>query len=414
MKKSPVALVLVLALVALAGGSAVWGQEETGPQPKTIKDPAEHNTYTDAISQQDPNARISSLEGFVIQYPNSVVKEDALLALMGAYFQVQNPAKAMDTAQRLLQVSPDSLRALLVLVSLKTAAAEANQNPRQNLAEAKQLADQGLDALKTASRREGESQQDFDTLKNQSEIIFHGTLGWAALGEKNYAEAQEHLHSSVSASPENLKDVYRLALAYLESNPVHPQGFWFIARAVNLSGNNKDIARYGRSKYVVYHGGEDGWADLLTKTKTTALPPAGFTVKPAPTPAEMAAQMVAAKKIREMNMAEIEFILGIGGESADKVWSEIRGVPLAFQGKIVAASRTTLQLAATVDAIEANVADVELTMAAPLPPRMVPAVGSSINVQGEPSEFQAKPFLMKMQNGMLVTTSAGPRRGGKR
>ncbi|MGH9579510.1 MAG: hypothetical protein ACRD2R_00840 [Terriglobales bacterium] len=410
MKKPLVAIALALAVVATAGGSTAWAQEASGPQPKIIKDPAEHNTYTDAISQEDANARISALEGFLIQYPNSVVKEDGLLALMGAYFQTQNSAKAMDTASRILQVNPSNLRALVVLVSLKTGAAEANQNPQQNLQEAKQLAEQGLDALETTTRREGESQHDLDTLKNQAGIIFHGTLGWAALGAKDYAAAQEHLLASVIASPDNLKEVYRLALAFLESNPVNPRGLWFIARAVNLSGNNKDIARYGRSKYVIYHGGEDGWSELLAQTRSAGLPPADFAVKPAPTPIEQAAQMVASKKVREMNMAEIEFILSIGGAPAEKVWSEIKGVPLAFQGKVIGATRTALRLAATVDAIEANRADVELTMAAQLPIRMVPQVGSNINVQGEPAEHELKPFLMKMQNGVLITSGAGPRR----
>src|SRR2546426_4416019 len=48
------------------------------PQKKEIKDPAEYNAYVSAVQQKDPAAQISGLEAFLTQYPNSVVKEDAL------------------------------------------------------------------------------------------------------------------------------------------------------------------------------------------------------------------------------------------------------------------------------------------------------------------------------------------------
>ncbi len=47
-------------------------------QKKEIKDPAEYNAYVGAIQQKDPAAQISGLEAFLAQYPNSVMKEDAL------------------------------------------------------------------------------------------------------------------------------------------------------------------------------------------------------------------------------------------------------------------------------------------------------------------------------------------------
>ena len=55
-------------------------------------------------------------------------------------------------------------------------------------------------------------------------------------------------------------------------------GLFFIARAANLAqGAGKDqIAKFGKSKYTKYHGGEDGWSDLLALTATTTLPPRRF------------------------------------------------------------------------------------------------------------------------------------------
>src|SRR5580692_2699102 len=92
------------------------------PQKKEIKDPAEYNAYVGAVQQADPSAKISGLEAFLTQYPNSVMKEDALELLMGTYQQAGNQAKVIDTANRLLAVNPDSTRALVLLAYNERAA----------------------------------------------------------------------------------------------------------------------------------------------------------------------------------------------------------------------------------------------------------------------------------------------------
>lgn len=72
------------------------GQAQPGAQPapagqpqqkKEIKDPAEYNAYVGGVGQSDPGAKASAMESFLTQYPNSVVKEEALEALMAAYQQ---------------------------------------------------------------------------------------------------------------------------------------------------------------------------------------------------------------------------------------------------------------------------------------------------------------------------------------
>src|SRR5215831_4077107 len=125
-------------------------------QKKEIKDPAEYNAYVGAVQQQDPAAKISGLEAFVTQYPNSVMKEDALQLLMGTYQQSNNQAKAIDAAQRLLQANPNNMRALALLAYTKRTLAQAGQNPAQNLAEAKQYGEKGLQALPTFAKTEPE------------------------------------------------------------------------------------------------------------------------------------------------------------------------------------------------------------------------------------------------------------------
>src|SRR6266481_5933411 len=120
MKTSLIAVVLGLAAMAAAQQPATTQPQPPGApaanaQGPVIKDPAEYNAYVGAVQQQDANAKISGLEAFVTQYPNSVVKKDALEVLMGAYQQTGNQAKTGETAERLLQVDPNNMRALALL-----------------------------------------------------------------------------------------------------------------------------------------------------------------------------------------------------------------------------------------------------------------------------------------------------------
>ena len=148
----------MLALAAIIPGSAASPQTAAAPQAgatpaaaasqaPVIKDPAEYNAYMGAIGQKDPNAKISGLEAFLVQYPNSVVKVDAYESLLGTYQQAGNMAKVAESANRLLAVSPSDIHALFVLAYLDRA--------NNKWADGMQHATQGLDALaKTTSPRE--------------------------------------------------------------------------------------------------------------------------------------------------------------------------------------------------------------------------------------------------------------------
>src|SRR6202142_3289489 len=130
MKKIVLAMLLVTAVTAVAQTTAAPAQPAAQPTPaaspapqkKEIKDPAEYNAYVGAVQQTDPAAKVSGLEAFLTQYPNSVMKEDALELLMGAYQQANNQAKVIDTANRLLAANPDNARALVLLAYNERAA----------------------------------------------------------------------------------------------------------------------------------------------------------------------------------------------------------------------------------------------------------------------------------------------------
>lgn len=427
MKKIVLAMLLVAAVTAVAQTDPSAAQPQSAAQPgapaqqkKEIKDPAEYNAYIGAVGQTDPAAKVSGFEAFLTQYPNSVMKEDAMELLMGAYQQTNNAAKTVETAQKVLQVNACNLRALALLAFTKRAMAEAGgAAAAQNLAEAGQYGEKGLQCVQTATKPEGTKDEDFQKLKAQVAGIFNGSAGMNAFQAKDYAKAQQFLRASVDADPTNLRDVYPLALAYMTPGPTvkMKEGLFFIARAGNLApaGPGKDqISKFGKSKYAKFHNGEEGWNELVAATAATTLPTPEVLGKIVefvpPTPAEQCADLLKTKKVEEMSFAEWQLCLSEGKpEDAEKVWSVLKGKPLQMQAHIISVdSASNLKLAGSSDDIEAKRADIDLTMTAAIPARQIPKADTDFQFEGTPVSYEAKPFVMTMKEGAMLVKAAPP------
>lgn len=420
MKTSLLAVMLMLAATASGQQPATPPAQATPaaqaqPQKssnKEIKDPNEYNAYVGAIKQTDPQAKISGLEAFLAQYPNSVVKEDALEALMGAYQQTGNQAKLVDTANRLLAVNPNHVRALLVLAYTDRAA--------QKWQEAKDNAVKALAALPNMAKPDGIGDADFQKQKTQMETLLNGTAGFSALQLKDSPSAQKYLRAAVEDDPNNVENVYPYALACLTGTPEDDvNGLFFIARAANLvkdPAGKAQIVKFGHAKYVKYHGSEDGWNDLMTQTAATPLPPAGFTIKAyvPPTPAEQAAALIKDKTpgdIKQMAFADWQLVLSAGAPAdQDKVWNVIKGVTLQMRGHVVSATATEVQIAESEDDITNNRADIVLTMTGSIPANLIPKAGADFDFEGTPASYTPSPFVMNMDKGALLTTKPAPKK----
>ena len=420
MKKSLVLLVLVFAIEGIAQtapqsapqGAGQPAQQGAPAQKKEIKDPAEYNAYMAAINSQDPNAKASALEGFVTQYPNSVMKEDALELLMRTYQQLNNIPKTIETANRVLQANAKNVTALALLSYLHRLQAQNGQDPQNNLAKSRQYAEQGLAALQTYQKPEGMSDLDFAKLKDQLAGIFNASIGIAALQGNDYPTAQKALQDAANVTPNDFSIVYPLALAYLNqpnaAQDAQLKGLWFIARAANLAPTpqyKQQISEFGRRKYMKYHGGDDGWPDVLAQAQAAPAPGANFQIKPAPTPAEQAAKMCAEKTAAQMSFDEIQFVLTSGNQQcADQVWGQIKDKPLAMVGNVVEASPSQLTIAGTYDDINATPpkADITLTMAGEMTAKQMPKPGQQQAFQGKPTSYTPNPFMMMMEDGTLV------------
>jgi hypothetical protein len=426
MKKSLVTMLLVFATAALVQQSAAQGaaqpaqagQAAPAAQKKEIKDPAEYNAYVNAIQQTSPQAKAQGLEAFVQTYPNSVMKEDALEQLMVAYQQAGDAQKTIDAANRVLQVNPNNIRALALLTyNYRAAASQGGAQMQQNLQQAQQYGQKGLQALQNMQKPDGMSDADFTKLHNETGAIFEGAVGFAALQQKDMATAQKDLRDAVGEeSQPNIMDIYPLATADLEAKPMNPEGFWFVVKASQLAQGpgQAQILDYGRKKYIRYHGSEDGWADLVKQAQASqsVMPPAGFTVAaapPPPSPAEQAADLVKTKDPKQMSFAEWELVLSSGNQqAADTVWNAIKGKAVKLQAAVISATSTSVQLAGSDDDIEAKKADITLTMEKPISSRLMPQPGAMMAFQGTVGSYTPNPFMMTMSDGILLDKNGNP------
>ena len=102
------------------------------------------------------------------RYPSSAYKEDALEQLMALYQGTNDGPKTMAMASQILQSFPNNIRALALVVYSKRIAAQSGANAQQNqqdLADAREFSERGLQALRSAVKPEGMADADFEKFK---------------------------------------------------------------------------------------------------------------------------------------------------------------------------------------------------------------------------------------------------------
>ena len=312
MKKLAIATVaLGLGFLAVAGSAALAQTPSNPCQGITIKDPAEYNAYTNAISQSTPQAKAQAIQAFLQQYPNSVVKVDLLRTLMGVDQSVSTQA-TLEAAKQLNAADPTDLRALLVIVYLEHQQANGNI---QQLDEAAADAQKGLSAPKEQCM----SEADYEKTKDAATPIFYSAVGADDFAKKDYNGAVDAYTKELQSykSPEQTTtmpapiDTYYLGQSYLDQNPRDlKNAIWFLVRAADFYPQAKtqieSAAEYWYKKYhcsvtdasCINGNPAPGFSDIeqLAAVPANIFPPASHNPTPAPpppSPADLAHQAIA-------------------------------------------------------------------------------------------------------------------------
>ncbi|HET7871433.1 MAG TPA: tetratricopeptide repeat protein [Terriglobales bacterium] len=426
MRKLLVTSVLALAVLALLRGAspafATTAQQGSNvpTSQKVIKDPAEYNAYISALNLTNPAAKGAAMEAFITSYPNSIVKIDAMEQAMGAYQQATNQQKVLQLARQILQLEPNNVRALAIVVFVE----RFQVNDVASGAKVRAEAERGLQELDKWKQPEGVSAAEYDAMRKAMKNIFAGTAGFGALQQQDFAAARKYYEQALKIDPNDLGNNYQIAIALLQPNPLDALGFWYGAKALSLAQQQNPQAfqawaPYFRAKYQKYHGNAEDWTQRIAAAGPQTAPPAGFVagISLAPTPCDIAAMAVQQNGADGLSFSDWELVLSCHDKTpankvaADQVWQAIQkkqkfgDARLSIPVKVVAVPNpSTLEVAVAEDSQAANKTDMKVTLEKPL--AKPPAPGTEINVIGVISEYIPEPFMFILTKGAVPAGAA--------
>jgi hypothetical protein len=368
MKKLVFASAMAVASLSLVSTPALRAQDSS---QITIQDPAEFNSYQNAITQTDPGQKAAALEGFLQAYPQSVVKKAVLDQLIDCYNQLNQPAKVIDAATRLLQVDPNNMKAIFASVYWKkqqcsTLDASGVTTDPQTCDDAAALAQKGLTVPKPAAM-DGPS---WDKLTSAAYPIFHSAIAFDdAVSKKDFAGAIKEYTAELMLYPPDatktgpgLVDTLQLAQAYAKPGDSRDEvkAIWFYARAWDFAppAYKTQIEPLLDYWYNRYHGTLDGEAAnkqqiaaIEAQGQATLFPPASFTIAPAPTPAELAHHAYTSGDPKSLGLEDKEYILANGSDAdATGLWALLKGQATPVPGIIIADPASALKISVTTTA----------------------------------------------------------------
>jgi hypothetical protein len=380
-------------------------------------DPAEYADYDNAVNKQTtPQTQAPAIEAYLAKYPKSAVKADVLQRLLLDYSQF-DPAKAITTADQVLQLNPNDIQALTVETVFRAQQAQAMTDAaakQSAMDQAASYAQKGLDATKPASM----SQADFDKAKTVATPTFYSTIGNDDFLKKDFPGAISAFKSELAAVPvasttapgTALQDTYYLAQSYYASVPPDYIDCTFYAtRAASyapaqFASQMQPLATYC---YKKYHGANDGYDAVVTAAKANLNPPAGFTIVPAPTDADIVTKTIASTPdLATLAISDKEYILTYGTpDQAEKVFATVKGKEDKLpDATVISATPDTLTVAYSDDAVQSKTADFTFKMKTPL--RTLPAVGSKVTITGIWDAYTQKPLNITMTDGEIYHAAA--------
>jgi hypothetical protein len=284
MRKCSIAKVIflvALGILVLPAGSAfaqdASAQGGSQQPPYTIP---EYNAYQAARAETNPQNQIKLLDDFVAKFPNSTLLPYIYQLYLKAYGDLKDYKNVIVTADKMIAMGDKidagtKLQALQARVQAFGAVFDPKAaDAHDQLTKERDAAKAGAAAL-TAYPKPANSTVPDDQFANQKKpgiAFFDGAAGFADLQLKDYAAAVVDYKAALSNKPDDGINTYRLGVAYLAMQP--PQsidGFWYIARAVNLKVPGMDDAKlrdYLKKSIMSY---EQPNCDTIVDTQMTEL-----------------------------------------------------------------------------------------------------------------------------------------------
>jgi tetratricopeptide (TPR) repeat protein len=313
--------------IALAMGSGA-GKLHAAPQaPADQAKPAytlaEYNQYQAADKETNPQQKVKLLDDFVKAYPNSSLMPYVYRGYYSTYMALKNFVQAIEYADRMIALGDkiDSTGRLEAYYTRAQAyylgsATKELQTP-EALTKARDAALAGLKAVDDLKKPDAAPAEQFEQQKKGVKVLFNAVAALASTNMKDYAAAAGYYKTVLSITPEDPVTHYRLGIVDLQMTPpMGTDGFWELARAINLKiPNDAQVKAYLRNQLVRYQQAacdklvDDQVNELLTLSATATEKPATLNV---PSAADL-------QKARD-DTANFIPALTAGGDAGKTMW----------------------------------------------------------------------------------------------
>ncbi len=375
------------AVLGLALTASVWApamQAQTPPpaasaaKPKAVKDQGEYDILTAAQKETDPTKKLALLKQWSDKYPESDFKSERLLAMMQAYNQLAAGVMAVAAP------TPDQL----------TGAQKAAQA----------LIDNEATAFAPEAKPAQVSDADWAKAKGAIDQQAHTTLGYVAMMNKNYTEAESQFKQVLTSNADNAQISYYLGsvIARQQNLARTPEALYSFAHAVAVTGpgalsadGKKKASDYLKKAYEGWHGDSTGLPELMTQAAASALPPAGFSIKSVvDIEKEKAGSEEALNKLHPDIALFKTLRTAITAENGDTYFtSQVKdtAIPTEFNGKLISATPEVNPKELLV-AVENQTGDALLKFETPLKGKAEP--GTPLTFKGSPQSYTKEPYQL--------------------
>ena len=257
------------------------------PAPNAVRQPRaqsqqEFEAYQVFMKETNPERQIQLVEDFLLQYPETQLKEYAFQVAAQAYQTKNDYARVLTYGELTLGENQDNLTALLILSSVIPEGNSRNDPEREEkLAEAENYARRALEVLSRMPRPQHLSEEQWERARRETEATPHAALGLIAMIREDLNLAERELRKAVELAPRpDPVTLYRLGLCY-SLQKKYDQALEALERA-SQGGGVKVTTPEGSSRDLVAEAREFVLkAKALLETSTSE--PAAGTAMPAET-----------------------------------------------------------------------------------------------------------------------------------
>lgn len=188
------------------------------PQRKQLraKSQEEFVAYQKIMAEQNPEEQIRLIENFLVQYPDTELKEYAFQAATQAYQAKNDYARVLTYGEMTLAENEDNLVALLILASaIPERTSKSDADREEKLGEAERYAQRALAVLSRLPKPPNVTEEPWERTRKDAESSPHAALGMIAMIREDFAkaEAEFKMATEFALRPDPVT-LYRLGLCY--------------------------------------------------------------------------------------------------------------------------------------------------------------------------------------------------------